>query len=52
MLIDHMKTKQPTEGPEALDNFNRTMKTLFRVKKTEVQEPKRTPQKKTGKPRS
>jgi hypothetical protein len=45
-----MKVK-PTEGKPALDEFTRTMKALFRVPKSAVQEtPKRTTKKKTRKP--
>jgi hypothetical protein len=45
-----MKTK-PIEGKTALQEFTRTMKALFRVPKSEVQEnPKPKPRKKTPKP--
>jgi len=45
-----MKAK-PTEGKTALQEFTQTMKALFRVPKSEVQEnPKPKPRKKAPKP--
>jgi hypothetical protein len=44
-----MKSK-PIEGKPALEEFTRTMKTLFRVPKAAVQETRKTATKKPRKP--
>jgi hypothetical protein len=44
-----MKSK-PTEGKPALEEFTRTMKTLFRVPKSAVQESRKPATKKSRKP--
>lgn len=50
-MMRGMKSK-PVEGKSTLAEFTRTMKALFHVPKSEVQDnPKRTPPKKTTKPR-